>query len=59
MLCLQLSALLTLEPGDPAEELVVAGVQLLFPNLERRPDVTDEGVERLELYPSLSYQPGS
>ena len=26
VLCLQLSALLTLEPGDPDEEAVVAGV---------------------------------
>ena len=46
VLCLQLSELLTLEPGDPDEEPVVAGVQLLFPNLEQCPDVLDEGVER-------------
>ena len=46
VLCWQLSELLTLEPGDPDEEPVVAGVQLLFPNLEQCPDVLDEGVER-------------
>ena len=47
---LQLSALLTLEPGD-SDELVVAGVYLLFPILDWRPDVADEGVEKLELLP--------
>lgn len=47
---LQLSALLTLEPGD-SDELVVAGVYLLFLILDWRPDVADEGVEKLELLP--------